>query len=308
MSLYNEYRPQSFAEMVGDFTIFESYKTDPNRNHVLLFDGPSGCGKTTAARIFAEMAGATEMDIQEINCANSNGIDDMRSLIEDMGLSPYGKAKVYILDEFHKVTTAAQNCLLKAFEDTPSHVYFILCSSEPRTIIKAIQTRALHVHFPPLTPEAIYGILRSIKIKEKFSVSKDILFDIADKSEGSAREAINMLEAVSALPEDKQKDFSRGAGSSDAPELIDLCRLFFNEGTTWKEIRVILKGLKEAGIEPETIRRSLLGYGQACLLGENNNDIIALRMEKLMYASYDSGFPGLVVQIYKAWAADIRGF
>lgn len=308
MSLYNEHRPRSFSEMIGDFTVFESYKTNPNRNHVLLFDGPSGCGKTTAARIFAEMAGATEMDTQEINCANSNGIDDMRSLIEDMGLSPYGRSKVYIMDEFHKVTTAAQNCLLKAFEDTPSHVYFILCSSEPKTIIKAIQTRALKVHFPPLTPDEIYGILRAIKIQEKFSVSKDVLFDIADKCEGSAREAINMLETVSVLPEDKQKEFSYSIGSSDAPELIDLCRIYFNERPSWKEIRVILKGLKEAGVEPETIRRSLLGYGQACLLGESNGDHIASRMEKLMYTSYDSGFPGLVVQIYKGWASDIRGF
>jgi DNA polymerase-3 subunit gamma/tau len=308
MSLYSEYRPTSFSEMVGNFATLENHLNNPKHNHVLLFTGPSGVGKTCSSRILASMAGATEMDIQEINCADRGGIDDIRSLLDDMSLSSFGKAKVYILDECHKITTAAQNCLLKALEDTPPHVYFILCSSEPKTIIKAIQTRALLVHFPPLIPDAIYGILRSIKIKEKFNVSKDILFSIADICEGSARKAINLLETVSALPPESQLDTLQTSGSSDTPEIIDFCRLFFNEKPTWKELRACLKGLKEAGIEPEVIRRSLLGYGQALLLGENNNDEVALRMEKLMYMSYDSGFPGLVVQIYKAWAADIRGF
>jgi DNA polymerase-3 subunit gamma/tau len=293
--------------MKGDFSKIEKILENPNHNHVFLFTGGAGRGKTTMSRILAQKVGANELDIREINCSNTNGIDDIRAIIDDMPFAPNGLAKVYILDEFHKVTPAAQNCLLKELEDTPEHVYFILCSSEPTKIIPALRSRPICIDFPPLSVDQLYGILKGIKSEEKFNVSRDMLFSIAERANGSAREAINILEKIGSLePEEQSREVEKGTETEDA-EILDLCRLYFQAGVTWKEMRKCLGALKEKGIEPEAIRRSLLGYGQAILLREGD-DNTAFRMDKLMYNSYDSGYPGLVTQLYLAWASATRGF
>lgn len=308
MSLYNKYRPQTFAQMKGNFSHLGKMLDRPDHNHVFLLTGGVGRGKTTAARIIASMVGAEDISRYEINCADYNGVDDARALIREMGLTSFSKSRVYILDEFHKMTTPAQNALLKYCEDTPKDTYIIMCSSEPRTIIPGLKSRACVIDFPPLTSDELYDILREVKIAEKLQVSKDILFDIADLSNGSAREALTTLELVSSAPPDEQEALLVARDSEENKEIIDLCRAYYGEGNTWKELRTVLTSLKEQKMEPETIRRALLGYGSALLLGNSNSDSIAFRMERLCNNTFDSGFPGLVNMIYLSWAAAQRGF
>jgi DNA polymerase III gamma/tau subunit len=309
VSLYSKYRPTSFSEMKGNFSALEELLKIPDHNHVFLFTGFTGCGKTTGARIVASIVGADEMDIQESNGSDKNGIDDMRKIIESVSTSSWGKAKVYIIDEFHRATAPAQNALLKILEDTPSHVYFILCSSEPKTIIKAIQTRASTFNFPPLTPDMLYAIMRDVKNKEGFTISKDILFDIAENVEGSARKALTVLEAIATLPAEEQKaEVSNQLVSVNNAEVIELCRLIFNSKTSWGQLRAVLKSLKDQGLEAEGLRRAVLGYGQALLLNQDSDDTAAFIMEKLVDNVYDSGFPGLVTRCYLSRTASARGF
>lgn len=307
MSLYNKYRPQSIAEMQGDFKAIENELKLPNHNHTFLFTGSSGTGKSSMARIIAKLVGAEDMDIEEVNGANTNGVDDIRALLSDLMICPMGKAHVYIIDECHKITTAAQNALLKPLEDTPEHAYFILCSSEPRTIIKAIQTRATVFNFPPLTGDMIYEILRDIKKQEGFSVDKSILLDIAEVVGGSAREAINILEKIGNLSKEEQEKEvgALGDGLGDA-EVIDLCRTLYDK-KSWSKMREVLRGLKEKGAEPESVRRAVLGYGQSILLNKED-DAIACIMGQFLEPFFNTGFPGLTHACYMAWAKDVRGF
>lgn len=298
MSLYNKYRPTTFEGMKGNFTSIQRHLQKKDHNHVLLFHGTSGVGKTTCGRIVAAEVGATERDTKEINCSSNNGIDFIRSLSDDILLAPDGKHKVYILDEFQQVSPQAQNAFLKELEDVPEHVYFILCTSEPRKIIRAIHTRAVVFNFPPLTVEAIYDIIREIAIAEEFTVSKEIKYEIAEFADGSARFAINELERVVQFEEaDRKRALKR---ESEPEELIDICRIYFDEGSTWKEVAKSFGLLKEQKADSETIRRTLLGYGTALLLG-NKPDIALRLMKPLIQNTFDSGLPGLAVSLRQGW-------
>jgi len=309
MSLYTKHRPKTNEGMKGNFSAIEKKLELPDHNHVFLFTGPSGCGKTSESFIVASLVGAEDGDVVYINAADSTGIDDMRSLLRDLMLSPTGKARVYIIDEFHKVSVPAQSTLLIPLEDTPDHVYFILCSSEPKHIIKAIRTRASTFDFPPLTASQLYSILRDINKAEGFSLDKGLLMSIAEKAEGSARTAINILEDVSGLsPSEQEEAVEKLSGGIDDAETIDLCRQLYARNS-WSEWRKTLSSLKENGKEPESIRRALLGYGQSMLLsGGAGDDSVAGIMGYLVNTVYDSGFPGLTLACYTAWAKNIRGF
>jgi DNA polymerase III gamma/tau subunit len=309
MSLYSKYRPTTFAEMKGNFSALEEHFKIPSHNHALLFTGGVGCGKTTAGRIIASMIGADDIDLQEVNVGDKTGIDDMRKIIDSISTSSWGKAKVYLLDEFHKASDQAQTAMFKSLEDVPEHVYFILCSSEPNKIKAAIRSRATTFNFPPLTPDMLYAIMRDVKNKEGFTISKDILFDIAENVEGSARKALTVLEAIATLSAEEQKvEVANQLVSVNNAEVIELCRLIFNSKTSWGQLRAVLKSLKDQGLEAEGLRRAVLGYGQALLLNQDSDDTTAFIMEKLVDNVYDSGFPGLVTRCYLSRTASARGF
>jgi DNA polymerase III delta prime subunit len=145
--------------------------------------------------------------------------------------------------------------------------------------------------------EDIYDILLDIKNGEGYKVRKDSLYEIAEASNGSAREAINWLEMLGSLNEEGIAEKLK-KGKSDT-ETIDLCRLVFSDSPRWSEVAKMLSALKEKNVEPETIRRTLLGYGQAILL-KKEDDTIAYVMSKLITNTYDSGFPALTMMLYGA--------
>lgn len=300
MSLYRKYRPQSFKEMLGNRAELESLEIALNKedkSHVYLFVGPAGCGKTTAARISAQIVGAQEMSIFEINSGNNRGIDTARSVIDRMEYAPIdGDAIVFIMDELHQTVGTFQNAMLKPLEDTPNHVFFFLCTTDPQKLISALKSRCSVFQFPTLGIKFILKILKKVSRAEDIDIDGDLLEEIADHSEGSPRRALVLLEKVIGLDEDKMKRIiSEGFDLEDEKEAIQLCRALMKGD--WKEITEWIKALKE--LDPEKVRRAVLGYMNAVLLSGKKSDRAALVLEYFSEPFYNTGKAGLTLACYQ---------
>jgi DNA polymerase-3 subunit gamma/tau len=303
MGLYQKYRPQSFDEMIGNEssinTLQRMLKKD-SHSHTYLFSGPPGTGKTTTARIIAKELGADEMDIREINSANSRGIDTAREITQSIRLLPMnGNCIVYILDEAHRWTADFSNALLKPLEDCPNHVYFIICTTEPNKIIKAIQSRCTHIKFSSLKSDEIIVLLKRVNKLEALNMDKEVLSDIADNCEGSPRNALVLLEKVSSASNEKEiSDIIKSGNYNDEDiEIIELARALLNDKNQWRDIASILKKLQENGKmdNPETIRYMVLGYMNSVLISGKMLKRAAIAIEAFSENTYNSGKAGITL-------------
>jgi DNA polymerase-3 subunit gamma/tau len=302
MTLFNKYRPESFEDVLGNEEALRSAEkalSKKNHSHVYLLSGPPGTGKTTIARIMAKMVGASEMDIREINTSSARGIDTAREIIQQMRMLPMdGNAIVYILDECHKFTNDMQNALLKPLEDTPEHVYFFLCTTEPGKLIAAIKSRCREIKTKTLPADAILSIIKRVNKLEKLNIDKEALEQIADLSEGSPRRALVVLESLAdADDKDKNKILQNSATADEDPEIIELARMLLNEKNGWREIAALLKKLKENGKldEPETVRYIVLGYMNTVLLSGKKIPRAILALEAFSEPTYNTGKVGITL-------------
>ena len=199
-ALYRKYRPSSLEELVGQSDavqlISEQIKNS-NLSHAYLFSGPRGVGKTSLARIIATTIGCDPVfDITEIDAASHNKVDDVRELNDSVNFiaSSPGKKRVFILDEVHMLSNAASNAFLKTLEEPPEHVIFILATTEPERVIETIRSRTTQIAFKRIKNDDIITSLEKISKAEKIKLSKDVLEYIANQSDGSLRDAINLFE------------------------------------------------------------------------------------------------------------------
>jgi DNA polymerase-3 subunit gamma/tau len=298
MSLYLKHRPTTLEQVKGNEDVISSLtsmlsnkKTCP---HVFLFNGLSGCGKTTLGRIVANILGCGESDLSEINSANFRGIDTVRDIIRNVSYKPInGPCRVWIIDEVHKWTNDAQNAALKLLEDTPEHAYFILCTTQPEKLIKEIHGRCQKFQVKPLNDNQMTALLRKVVREEAQTLEKDIYAQIVQDSFGQPRNALQILEQVLNIPENRRLEAAKQVAEQQS-QTIELCRSLI-KGGRWKEISVILKGLKDQ--DPESIRRQVLGYFQAVLLN-NDNPKAGLIMERFADPFYNNGFADLVLNCY----------
>jgi DNA polymerase-3 subunit gamma/tau len=225
--IYRKYRPQSFSELIGQEHIIQTLKNSivlGKIAHAYLFTGPRGCGKTSIARIFSKSANCTgrgdspepcnkckncvefnlgkSMDLIEIDAASNRGIDDIKSLRENVRFSPsFGKYKVYLIDEAHMLTKEAFNAFLKTLEEPPAHAVFILATTEANKLPATIISRTQRFDFKRLSVSAIASRLKLICDSEKVKVNSDALMLIANESDGSSRDAEGMLGQILATGE-----------------------------------------------------------------------------------------------------------
>jgi DNA polymerase-3 subunit gamma/tau len=223
LALYRRYRPESFAEVIG-----QEHVTDPlqqalrnNRvNHAYLFSGPRGCGKTTSARILARCLnceqgptptpcgecqscrdlarnGPGSIDVIEIDAASHGGVDDARDLREKAFFGPAGsRYKIYIIDEAHMVTSAGFNALLKVVEEPPEHLKFIFATTEPEKVIGTIRSRTHHYPFRLVPPGTLRDYLAEVCEREAIPVEAGVYPLVVRAGAGSVRDSMSVMDQL----------------------------------------------------------------------------------------------------------------
>jgi DNA polymerase III gamma/tau subunit len=193
----------------------------------------------------------------------------------------------------HRWTRDFMEAMLKPLEDTPNHVYFLLCTTEPEKLLKTIRNRCTEFYVQKLPSNRIARLLKQISRKENVTLSDDILNEIVIESEGSPRQALVILDKIRDLKEDEILEAIQSA-KIEEKQIIDLCRALIKK-ETWTVIAKIIKGIES---EPEKVRRAVLGYMSSVLLNGENN-MAALCLDCFKDNFYDSGKAGLVNACYE---------
>lgn len=294
MGLYQKHRPQSFKEVKGNKNIINPLKqlVQKGGTHSFLFHGPTGCGKTTLARIVAKELGCTENNIIEIDTAQFRGIETVRDLRQKVQYMPLGGgARTFIIDEVHKMTGDAQNAFLKILEDTPAKVYFILCTTDPQSLLSTLKGRCSQFQVQTLKDEEMGELLIEVANAEgEKNLDKKVIDQIVTDSQGHPRNALTILEQVLSVPSKQRLKIAKQSAIEQS-ESIALCRALI-KGESWSKVKVILKGLK--GQDPEGIRRVVLGYATSVLLNKEDMQAASI-LEAFEEPTYNMGFPAIVL-------------
>lgn len=300
MDYHLRYRPETFDGVVGNVDLVATLRgvlaNAETRPHAYLFHGPTGCGKTTLGRILATELGAAGGDLREVDSADFRGIDTVRDIRKQSQYRPLeSNCRVWILDECHKMSNDAQNALLKALEDPPAHVYYILCTTDPQKLIATIRGRCAQFAVSLLSDSEMFSLLRRVVKGEQQSLTKQVYDQIVQDAQGHPRNALQVLGQVLAVDPDRRLAVAQRTAELES-QTIELCRAITKQGPNWKQIAGILTGLKEQ--DAEGIRRAVLGYCQAILLKGGQNNQAALVMEHFADPFYDTGYPGLTLACY----------
>ena len=270
-SLYRRYRSGRFNELVGQEHVVTALKNAIAENrvgHAYLFSGPRGTGKTSTARILGKALNCTSLeadgepcckcescisfaegssyDLHELDAASNNGVEAIRDLISKVALGSPGRTKVYILDEVHMLTSGAENALLKTLEEPPSHVVFVLATTEPQKVVSTIRSRTQHFEFELIPANLLGQHLRWVANDSGLNVTDEMIDYVLRVGGGSARDALSALEQT----------LARGGTPDDDTAVEEVL-----DGIVLGDPSVVISGLSKAiqsGRPPRVIGEILI--------------------------------------------------
>jgi DNA polymerase-3 subunit gamma/tau len=291
MTLYLKYRPQIIDELDLE-SVRNSIKEialSKNIPHAFLLSGPKGTGKTSAARILAKIVNCENLgsngepcnkceqckaiskgfniDVIELDAASNRGIDDIRSLRENIALSPAkAKKKVYIIDEAHMLTAEASNAFLKTLEEPPSHVIFVLATTEAYKLPETVRSRLTTIQFNKARASEISRQLERVIKGERLKVEKGVVEVIAKASDGSFRDAVKLLESLSLNRKKITKKDAKMALQEGAGSVQTLLKLFSEKNA--KKILIEIQNISDAGASPKVYLEELIERLHLALLAK----------------------------------------
>lgn len=277
MPLHTDYRPTKLEAITGNQETVEALKVhlqkkSPNRS--LLFIGPSGCGKTTLAICVANELGSYDgWNFAMLNASDFRGIDTIRDIREQSSRKPLGeaKARVWLMDECHKLTGDAQEAILKLLEDPPRNCWFLLATTNPEKLKVTLRRRCTEFQVSPVSDKELNLLLFRIIKREKRQVPGNVVQQICQDSLGSPGMALNILDKIIDLPEELMASSAK-RWAERTSNVITLCRTLLaalKKKGGWKDTLAVLKDLQEE--DPETIRRQVLEYFNKVALDGNES-------------------------------------
>lgn len=286
-----KYRPHNFSEVVAQEHVTRTLENSLKNNRIgsgYLFCGPRGTGKTTIARILAkaincadessttpcdncpsckEIAKSVALDVLEIDAASNTGVDDMRTLRENVRYLPTsGKKRIYIIDEVHRLSGSAFDALLKTLEEPPPHVMFIFATTDPLKVPETILSRTQRFDFKRVSVKDLAGNLNMIAQKEKLTISEGALRLIARKADGSVRDSLSLLDQIAAfaLGEVSEKEVIEALGLVDRILLFDFTRAIAANDN--KKSLNMIKTVFDSGLDPSDFVSELLEHFRILLI------------------------------------------
>lgn len=248
VALYTKYRPKNFKEVLGQehvTNVLEKAIKLGNISHAYIFSGSRGTGKTSIARILSKEIGTTRDDLYEIDAASNTSVDDIRDLNESINTLPFNsKYKVYILDEVHMLSKSAFNALLKTLEEPPSHVIFVLATTEPEKIPDTVISRCESYTFKKPNQKILKEMVEVTAKNEGFKLESSSADLIALLGDGSFRDTLGTLQKVINSSKDKKISVGEVEKVTGAPkaELVN----DYISGLTKKDIEKGMKAVSQA--------------------------------------------------------------
>jgi DNA polymerase-3 subunit gamma/tau len=292
-SLYRRYRPRRFAELKGQDHVVRALRdavAGGREGQAYLFSGPRGTGKTSSARILAKVLNCerpvdgepccecpsclavergTSYDVHELDAASNNGVDAMRDLIERASLGTPGRHKVYILDEVHMLSKAAEAALLKTLEEPPPHVVSVLATTDPQRVSDTIRSRTQHLRFHLLPAETLAEHVRWIVADAGLDVSEVDIDAALAQGAGSARDTLSALELIA----------NAGSAAGDTLSFDEFLEAFIDHDPG--RALTAMASAVNAGHEPRTIAEALIRHLRNGFLSLMAPDLVQLSQHQL---------------------------